>query len=262
MAVVRSLGIGEGRKSAGMLTYRVVRGRTIASKRIVQNLSNTSAQANQRANFGDAAKAMLLSLAWIDNAFEKSKYGSRRNNFAKLNKRFISMNTGVDEFLNGDYSAFKYWAYAFEGVASDGAAVLRPAISTVASGTAGGVVVSPGEQYSAGWLSELYEGAPFLYKDVIFTMPSPIDISRLSLRLVKLTDKKGIVVKEIDLATTSSDGVKVTKSNDLVSSISFEIPADEDPTEGQSIWIPVLSVDKRIVTCGYAMLSPSTRGGV
>lgn len=88
MAIINSLGIGKSVKSVGNLTYKVVRGRTIASQRITTNKSNTALQGNQRIAFGKVSQAMQLCSAYINTAYEKSKYGSARNNFQKLNKRF------------------------------------------------------------------------------------------------------------------------------------------------------------------------------
>lgn len=88
MAIINSLAIGKSVKSAGNLTYKTVRGRTIASQRIVTNKSNTWKQANQRASFGSSSQAMVMVQRWIDSCYEKSKYGSARNNFLKENKKY------------------------------------------------------------------------------------------------------------------------------------------------------------------------------
>lgn len=88
MAVVRSLAIGKSVKSAGNLTYKTVRGRTIASQRITTNSSKTALQVFQRGSFSESIKSMQLVLPWINNFFEKSKYGSARNNFLKLCKSY------------------------------------------------------------------------------------------------------------------------------------------------------------------------------
>lgn len=88
MAVINSLAIGKAVKSAGNLTYKTVRGRTIASQRITQNKSNTIAQSAQRSKFSMSSQAMSLISAYIDACYEKSKYGSSRNAFLKENKNF------------------------------------------------------------------------------------------------------------------------------------------------------------------------------
>lgn len=88
MAIINSLAIGKSVKSAGNLTYKTVRGRTIASQRITTNRSNTAAQQMQRSSFGNSNQAMQLVLPWINSCFEKSKYGSSRNAFLKECKSY------------------------------------------------------------------------------------------------------------------------------------------------------------------------------
>lgn len=88
MAVINSLAIGKSVKSAGNLTYKTVRGRTIASQRITTNSSKTALQIFQRGSFSESVKSMQLVLPWVNNFFEKSKYGSARNNFLKLCKSY------------------------------------------------------------------------------------------------------------------------------------------------------------------------------
>lgn len=88
MAIVNSLAIGKSRKSAGNLTYKTIRGRTIASQRITENKSNTLKQAAQRNSFSMASQAIALCRTYVDYAYEKSKYGSARNEFMKTNPRF------------------------------------------------------------------------------------------------------------------------------------------------------------------------------
>lgn len=89
MAIVRSIGVGKGRKSAGDVTYAVVRGRTIMKSRIVENKSNTKLQADNRQAFKKMSQYVTLLDFWIKEAFEKSKYGSARNNFIAQNKEWL-----------------------------------------------------------------------------------------------------------------------------------------------------------------------------
>lgn len=85
MAIISSTAVGSGQKSAGVLTYRRTRGRTIASQRVVTNKSNTAAQALQRKMFRQASHIMSVLAFVINRSTEKSKYGSSRNNFFKNN---------------------------------------------------------------------------------------------------------------------------------------------------------------------------------
>ena len=88
MAIINSLAIGKSVKSAGNLTYKTVRGRTIASQRITSNKSNTAAQASQRYRFGQSSLAIKLIQQYVDVCYEKSKFGSSRNAFFKTNPNF------------------------------------------------------------------------------------------------------------------------------------------------------------------------------
>lgn len=86
MAIINSTAIGNGKKSAGVLTYRRQRGRTIASQRILTNSSKTEKQVAQRTAFAVASKAIAMAAPLVDVTFAKSKYGSARNNFFRVNK--------------------------------------------------------------------------------------------------------------------------------------------------------------------------------
>lgn len=85
MAIISSTAIGNGQKSAGVLTYRRTRGRTIASQRVLTNKSNTAAQANQREAFRYVSHILSVLAFLINQSTEKSKYGSARNNFFRTN---------------------------------------------------------------------------------------------------------------------------------------------------------------------------------
>lgn len=100
MAIVNSLAIGKSVKSAGNLTYKTVRGRTIASQRIFSNKSNTPNQQNQRIHFANVSASMRLLQQYIDACYEKSKYGSSRNSFFRTNKNFTLGNM-VGEVAEG-----------------------------------------------------------------------------------------------------------------------------------------------------------------
>lgn len=84
MAVINSLGIGAGSKSAGNITYAHYKGRTIARQRITTNSSNTVAQGTQRAIF-KAVEYISRGFANILPNFATTKYGYRNNKFIKLN---------------------------------------------------------------------------------------------------------------------------------------------------------------------------------
>lgn len=85
MAIISSTAIGNGQKSAGVLTYRRTRGRTIASQRVVTNKSNTVYQQDVRSRFAAVSHIMSVLAFMINVSCEKSKYGSSRNNFYRNN---------------------------------------------------------------------------------------------------------------------------------------------------------------------------------
>lgn len=85
MAIISSTAIGNGQKSAGVLTYRRTRGRTIASQRVLTNKSNTAAQSYQREAFRYVSHILSVLAFLINQSTEKSKYGSARNNFFRTN---------------------------------------------------------------------------------------------------------------------------------------------------------------------------------
>lgn len=93
MALIKSLGIGKGLKSAGNLTYRVVRGRTIASEKVGSTAAireaaySNDGKLNKRCSaFGMMSKFASAHKASIIASFPKSKLGSEFNTFMKLNK--------------------------------------------------------------------------------------------------------------------------------------------------------------------------------
>lgn len=90
MGIYKTSSIGVRRKSVGEVTYKSVRGRVIASAKITENTSKTSAQTEQRSAFGIMGKMGKLLADWIDQTFDKTKYGSQRNHFVKVNAPVMS----------------------------------------------------------------------------------------------------------------------------------------------------------------------------
>lgn len=87
MAIIRSLAVGKARKSAGNLTFRVVRGRTIASEKIGPRPITRADGALTEAEFMFSLISIFASMhaTDINLSFNKTKYGSARNSFMKLN---------------------------------------------------------------------------------------------------------------------------------------------------------------------------------
>lgn len=90
MAIINSLGIGRGKKSAGNLTYRTVRGRCIASQKQEKRGPIKGAYSIAQATFSLVSTFMRAHAADIDVSFDKTAYGSARNNFYKTNKSALA----------------------------------------------------------------------------------------------------------------------------------------------------------------------------
>ena len=90
MAIINSLGIGRGKKSAGNLTYRTVRGRCIASQKQEKRGPVRGAYSVAQATFSLVSTFMRAHAADIDVSFDKTAYGSARNNFYKTNKSALA----------------------------------------------------------------------------------------------------------------------------------------------------------------------------
>jgi hypothetical protein len=90
MAILRNVTTDNGSKSLGMVTLRNSRGRTIASqKRTLGSGKKTSAQSQYQFLFSLVSHFMRLISIDIRESFDKSKYGSERNAFFKLNKTHL-----------------------------------------------------------------------------------------------------------------------------------------------------------------------------
>lgn len=94
MAIINAIGIGRAKKSVGNITYRTVRGRTIASQKRVQGEQGAITRGLQ----GNLRKPIfaMINLYMAEHAsdiqvsFNKSRYGSRRNYFFTTNYRGLS----------------------------------------------------------------------------------------------------------------------------------------------------------------------------
>lgn len=149
MAVINSLAIGKSVKSAGNLTYKTVRGRCIASQRITQNKSNTNSQQIARNNFKQASKVMTILQSWIDLAFEKSKFGSSRNEFLKQNKLLLENTDLNTDFALGVTTAGAWFKSMCDKTKSlDGS---EPYFQFFTKGSAAGVFVTT--ETATGWTS-------------------------------------------------------------------------------------------------------------
>lgn len=95
MAITRGIGIGKMRGSMGDITYRQVRGRTVTSEKIGPRDTPVTRvpgaiMSHQQAIFGMVSTFMQAHASDIDVSFNKTKYGSQRNYFYKINKAALS----------------------------------------------------------------------------------------------------------------------------------------------------------------------------
>lgn len=101
MAIIRSLAVGKATKSAGNVTYRTVRGRTIMSEKVVGGASTRADGGNNLRTFvfGLINRFMALHAADIAVSFNKTKYGSERNYFLKVN--YAALSAALSPLYNG-----------------------------------------------------------------------------------------------------------------------------------------------------------------
>lgn len=127
MAIINSVAVGRGRKSVGEFTYRLVRGRTVAARRVLTNASKSLRQVTQRSAFKVVSQFVSIFAPIIDAAYVKSRYGSARNYFMKEN--FRNLRDYVQDPLVADLLAERNtYGLALElpGVVADDAASLAP----------------------------------------------------------------------------------------------------------------------------------------
>lgn len=258
MAIINSLAIGKSFKSAGNLTYKTVRGRTIASQRIITNKSNTIAQGFQRSQFGTTARCMQLFLPYVNNFFEKTKYGSSRNQYVKQNK-YINLNGSLDGAIEGSVPLSRAFLSIFarntSGDLLDGSATYASygTLSCVTRETP-----TSGRKISIGVEDDFK-----CNKSVNFIMTTAPLKNKIKLKTYLVSaagaskfDQAVPTYKEYtldatDIAALAALGYKVTivEADNIVSSINIEavVPASGDDSQ-DSVGIIVPSVDNKVPT--------------
>lgn len=104
MAIIRSLAIGKGRKSAGNLTFRTVRGRTIISEKVgPRTITRGDGMSEFEARFKLISMFIGAHRADINASFDKSKFGSQGNYFYKLNK--VGLESAIESLIPNASSA-------------------------------------------------------------------------------------------------------------------------------------------------------------
>lgn len=269
MAIVHSLAIGKSVKSAGNLTYKTVRGRTIASQRITTNNSKTALQVFQRGSFSESIKSMQLVLPWINNFFEKSKYGSPRNNFLKLCKSY-SLGGERNLIISGSTPLLEGFMKGI-GVSVDGTPLAKT--SPYTSYGSAPVIVSGQrsvlEYASNDVIADVYE-----YKDgVTFGLTSSYDENKVEILIggFNRNGKNSFVgipfalytysASDEDIVTINSLGLSVTKKSQdgLVSSLTVSAAADAPEGVQSSVYVVTVRISGKIATTD-AVISVSPAG--
>lgn len=104
MAIIRSIAVGKARKSAGNVTFRTVRGRTIMSEKVAPNEGTRvpgQAMPSRNALFGFITRYARMHAADINVSFNQTKYGSQRNYFIKLN--YVALSAAFQDLLEDPY---------------------------------------------------------------------------------------------------------------------------------------------------------------
>ena len=99
MGIVRAIGVGKTKGSVGDWTYRVVRGRCVASQKVAKRpMTRGESLTRQQFIFGLVTRFMQMHAEDIAVSFNKSTYGSARNYFAKVN--FAALRTALSALYN------------------------------------------------------------------------------------------------------------------------------------------------------------------
>lgn len=262
MAIVNSLAIGKSVKSAGNLTYKTVRGRTIASQRITQNKSNTILQQSQRSKFGATATSIKLIQQYVDACYEKSKYGSARNEFFKTNKNF---NFGG---LFGELA---------EGIVTLSDAMLAaltasplPQISIISKGTLAGflnIAYKSVHNYkyntqSYGSLKVIYDAATDDYNEAIynFSFSSPVKFSDLKLLAFGFSDNG--LISGVGTIENNNDARFDFGTSAFATAASLSKPYYSDETSGLVSSVDITINMSQMEKCPIAFIVPSVGGKV
>lgn len=229
MAIINSAGIGKSRKSQGNLTYKYVRGRTIASSRITENKSNTPKQDIARQKFAAMSGFIVRQAAYIDAAFDKSKYGSSRNTFMTVNKDMLSELSYFNSYIAGETSFFELLAVWFGGSVKPMSWVTHGTAAALASG----IKISSKQVYSSVNISF---GAGVLLSDLAFGCYTS-SASTTSFQPPKDFESAGGSGVSLSLGGLTITLQYADDANTIISSLSITAGG---PTE--SYFIPVIQV--------------------
>lgn len=104
MAIIRSIAVGKAKKSAGNVTFRTVRGRTIMSEKVGERTTTRGPRLTvYEARFKLISMYIGMHRSSINVSFNKTKYGSQGNYFYKVNK--AALEAAVAALVNDAESA-------------------------------------------------------------------------------------------------------------------------------------------------------------
>lgn len=254
MAIVNSLAIGKSRKSAGNLTYKTVRGRTIASQRITENKSNTIAQGVQRNRFAMASQAISMCQLYVNYAYEKSKYGSARNEFMKTNPGF-NLGGVVPEIKGGDLTIAYGFLSSIQKTASEPRIidyVSKGSLAAIVSGTSKNV---PSFKFDGHTFENINAWDSLDGDGMIVTFPNPVKLSDVQIAVIGFGARSvETAIGTIDIAGSftldGNSGLKgaaatsrafLSDDGQFVKSIHFEISlGGTDDGFGCAVAIPIV----------------------
>ena len=105
MAIVRSLAIGKSTRSAGQLTFRTVRGRTIVSQKRGPDATSrvvSSAEQQVRGNFKAALMLSTVLAPLFDFTSANTQLGTPRNRMTAILRRNMALGNKIAEYVTGD----------------------------------------------------------------------------------------------------------------------------------------------------------------
>ena len=105
MAIVRSLAIGKSTRSAGQLTFRTVRGRTIVSQKRGPDATSrvvSSAEQQVRGNFKSALMLSTVLAPLFDFTSANTQLGTPRNRMTAILRRSMSYGNKIAQYVTGD----------------------------------------------------------------------------------------------------------------------------------------------------------------
>lgn len=105
MAIVRSLAIGKSTRSAGQLTFRTVRGRTIVSQKRGPDATArvvSSAEQQVRGNFKAALMLSTVLAPLFNFTSANTQLGTPRNRMTAILRRNMALGNKIAEYVTGD----------------------------------------------------------------------------------------------------------------------------------------------------------------